>query len=115
MMFAQLPTISGAEFGGWMVGLAAAVALANQIFKFKKNAVGEPPSGEMKVTIEALREQVRRLEHEVSEADTRRKAIYSEIGKVRVELTQNIRHVQDKIEDMPSRVIALLRNTGVIK
>ncbi len=61
---------------------------------------------------DVIQQRMARLEASVEkdrgDASESRRALYQELGKVRVELSQ-------KIDEMPAQIIVILKNTGAIK
>lgn len=72
--------------------------LANQLFKFKRNAVGVPTVAELKLQIEALTQRVAKEEVETLEAEKRRKALYEHIDKLRIEIKDDVRTMSDRMD-----------------
>jgi hypothetical protein len=121
MIFAQMPVPTSAEFAGWIVCLAASIWGANQLTKLVHSLRGpspQPPSTELKGAIDLLAVRILALER-LSERDTERRGeIYEKIDKVRLELTRDIKSVDQRMEAMgkhlPAEIVALLTNTGAI-
>lgn len=104
------------SFLGNIVTMIVALVFRNKAQKREVSFSVEPASKkEFDKHLEDCSAMHARVAEDLNEADSRRKAIYNEIGKVRLELKADIQRCEDKVEDTPSKVIALLRHTGVIK
>lgn len=93
-MFAQMPSLNFTQIGMACVSLAALAVLGNQLFKFRRNAVGVPPVGELQGQITALERRVAKLEAGEEVGASRRKAIYEkleDLSKTAATATEQLR------------------------
>lgn len=138
MMLAQLSIDMVKYTPHFLVSLGACVWIYNQIKEATHRDVPEPPNSSLHLSHQSLVGRVDDVENEVGKiqaelradrlrvdenARSRSAGLYNKIDEVRKELhhatTEQTTALTNKIEDiqkdMPSRIIALLRNTGVIK
>ena len=127
MMFAQtLPDPNTFSSIGWVVVIIAALAFGiNAILELIARMRGEapaPPNGELKQSIKQLNARIKAMEdwrdrltakmdddkqEILDKGEDRARRIYEHIEAVRKEL-------DEKIGDVPDKIIATLRNAGAI-
>jgi hypothetical protein len=106
MMLSEISGPSAVSVGTWVVGAVFCVTgLGGVIGVFVMRREYESKTKELERRIDTLEETLTR-EREAS-TESRRK-LYEHVDHVRQELSE-------KIDLLPDRVVALLRNTGVIK
>lgn len=125
MLLAQF-TPTPVELAAWLGCFVFLVAAVNQVGSMLDRFKGKPANHELGAKAGDLTRRIEELEKQTIEGVTRRRAIYLEIEKVRdgadrkisdLEQRSNARFtvISESISEVPSKVIALLRNTGVIK
>jgi hypothetical protein len=137
ILLAQLPAPTSHEAIGWLVvGFAALCVAAKQIFGLVKDIRGKaphPPNEQLGQSHMDLTRRVVRVEQSVDdlaraqkedienlreEGRVRGNDLYEKIDSVRQELKGDTiaqtRHIEDRIENMPERVIATLKNAGAL-
>jgi hypothetical protein len=97
-LFAQMPTLNFTAIGMACVAVAALSVLANQLFKFKRNAVGLPTASELKLQLDALSARIGKEESETLEAERRRKALYEHIDKLRSDVKGDLKGMMDRMD-----------------
>lgn len=61
------------------------------------------------------RSEMESLAHELRAHDEKRQAIYARMEQTRLELKTDINKVHERIDGLPDRIIATLRNTGALR
>jgi hypothetical protein len=115
MIFAQMPTPTPGALAAFIVSGAALIWALNQGLKLADRFKAKPPTGELNVSFEALTMRVEALEQREHEHESRRRALYDHIDKVRIELKNDIKDMQDKVDQIPNQVIVLLKHTGALR
>lgn len=115
------------QFGIWMacalIALDAYIRWAQYRLQREQREDGLQPIHVQLKRDFATKEDVERLEAEMREyrateiqdAAQRRKEIYARLENMRKEFTDEIGKVHTRVDAVPDRVIALLKNTNVIK
>lgn len=130
------------EIAAWLGCLVFCVALYNQLSKAKANLFGEKKTTEVSpqpLVVKAVGEfaqerdcvgRYNQVEGQIAELRTKReedlragsgsrRAIYEEIAKTTEQTRRHMESVRtelsEKIDNMPDRMIAILRNTGALK
>jgi hypothetical protein len=129
LTLAEIASPSSLELGGWLVCLAAVAFGANEVMKMidrfagKRHEIAPQPLVVQSAMEYATKEELRQLRESIAEhrrdSDEGRRKIYDKMESIRLEVKEDIEGVHERInaisEEMPSRVVALLKNTGAIK
>lgn len=111
---------------GWLMVIVASAAFgANQLLELVRRARGKeqhPPNGELNTNLKQLNIRVRQLEdwrNELARKLEEDKQVVLQAGEERaVRIHEHIerdrQHIDDRLDSMPDRIIATLKNTGAI-
>ena len=109
-MLAQL-NASPVEVAGWLGCLFVLTAGFGQLIKLYDRLKGKPPTEQLEMSGNALAERVedieRALKETAAEADQRRRAIYSEIGKLRDDIRKDLQSFEVSLRAISNDVAAL--------
>lgn len=137
IMLAQITPEMLKGIPGWLVSAGALLWITNEIFKLAKNIRGKeplPPNEQLELSHGALVERVDNIEGDIKgirselkedrsanerHASARSSAIYKKIDDMRAEITAHVESVRRELSgnqnDIPDRIVAMLKNTGAIK
>jgi hypothetical protein len=130
----HLPDPNGYASVGWLlVCLVAVITGANQIHDFWQRIQAKPSPGEVQAAARelyvekpvfdrTLAEQEAEAEAISAKVEEHRKAaeasrdrLYDHVGKKIGEVNTEIRRIHERMDNLPSQIVALLSNTKVIK
>lgn len=135
-MLAQTTDLLSVNIAAWLACLAFLVTLVNGVLKITDRFAGRPLNGNV-ATQEEVQKVAAAVEATKNESTGRRRAIYQRIDEVEEATNTKVKHAEDaaraeiaalreqyhkdlkevnsRIDNIPDRMIATLRNTGVIK
>lgn len=126
-------TAAPAGLAAWLACAAFVLMLVNQGFKLKRNLVGDPadpPNSSLNIQVQTVARDVERIDGDVKRVDgdvkklrqdivtngeTRRVAIEGKVEAVAKENRAQCLSIHTRLDEMPARIIELLRNAGRIK
>lgn len=101
-----------------IVGLTGILALANQIVNLWRNLREDPRPSETYVRLAEFREHraqiLAQLAAERTARDADRAQNSAAIANLQAQIREDLRGVHARIDDLPSQIVALLRNTGAL-
>lgn len=112
---------------GWLIVCVAAAATAgNQIWAFAQRFREQPRPADTYATKHEMAEVVERWEKDMQEIreslashrkdrESDHTAFDGRLDTMRKEIRDDIRRLHDRLDNVPSNLIATLRNTGAIK
>ncbi len=116
-LLAQI-TPDALHIAGGLASMFFVIGGVNTTLKLVDRLRGQPNPERLQPLADALHRRLDQLEaareHDLREAEERRRAIYAQLDRTRLELKQDIQAVESKIATMPAEIVALLRNTGAL-
>lgn len=102
-----------------LVGLTALVALANGVLRLLDRFREQPPPSATYVRISDFLEHRSQVQAQLAarqaQRDADRAEVQRQIEAVRTQIHEDFRQVHNRIDDLPSQMVAILKNTGALK
>lgn len=103
----------------WLACAAFVVGLVNSVLTLVERLKEKPRPADTYVRIQDFSEHrqlvLARIEAMRISQDADRESFRGEVNELRVEIRDDLRRVHDRIDDLPSQIIATLKNTGALK
>lgn len=102
-----------------ILGLTGLLAFANQAVNLWRNLRENPRPSETYVRLAEYREHRQQIlaqlaaDHAARDADRAENA--RTVGALQTQIREDLRGVHARIDDLPSQIVALLKNTGAIR
>ncbi len=116
-MLAQI-TPDALHIAGGLASMFFVIGGVNASLKLFDRLRGQPPAEHLKLLADALNRRLDQLEtlreQDLREANDRRRAVYAQLDKTRLELKHDLQALDAKIATMPAEIVALLKNTGAL-
>lgn len=125
-MFAQLPSLAPGSIEGWLLSATCVLVMLERGFAFYKNHLREsPPPAQTYMTktdcdrLHTIRgsdlQQIKLDVEELRKDRTNRVDMWStQVDRLRTEMSENLKRVHARIDDLPDKIISLLKNTGAL-
>ncbi len=107
------------QIAGGLASMFFVIGGVNAGLKLIDRLRGQPAADQLKVIAEEMSRRVTQLEtlrgQDIKDQEERRRDIYSQVDRTRLELKQDIKAIDDRLGAMPAQIVALLRNTGALR
>jgi hypothetical protein len=103
------------NIAAWLACAAFLTGLVNGALKLTDRIKGIPPNAELGGEVKSLTQRIVELERIAIEGVERRRKIYEQIEKNREATEHRFQTIEQRLTDLPDRIIATLRNTGALK